>query len=155
MFLMLCNKLKQYKKQVFIVLFSVLSVGCLFPISALATEKTVEKQGKGFLDFLYFSGYKQTLNYQATGESIFINYVSSIVGAVLGILGVVFFVVVLYGGWRWMNARGNDEQVAEAKKLIVNSTIGLAIVFLAYAIAYLVIYVAGAGLYNTNISGWG
>jgi len=57
----------------------------------------------------------------------------------LAFLGVVGVVIILYGGFTWMTAAGNDEKVGKAKKIITAGLIGLIIVMLAFAIATFVI----------------
>jgi len=57
----------------------------------------------------------------------------------LSFLGVIFVVLIVYGGILWMTAMGNDQQVDKAKKIITESIIGLVIVVLAYSISFLVI----------------
>jgi cytochrome bd-type quinol oxidase subunit 2 len=54
------------------------------------------------------------------------------------VLGVIFVAIIVYGGFQWMTAGGNEEQVGKAKKLIFNAVIGLAIVVLAFSITYFV-----------------
>lgn len=76
-------------------------------------------------------------------EYYFADTVGSIIKVILGFLGVVFAVLIIYGGFLWMTAQGNDEQVGKAKKTIVNSSLGLAIVMLAYLITWFVIYQLG------------
>ena len=61
-------------------------------------------------------------------------FVGSVVKNLLGLLGTVFFVLVLYAGFMWMTAGGNEEKITKAKKILSNSFIGLVIVILAYAI---------------------
>jgi len=58
----------------------------------------------------------------------------SIIGTLLSFLGVIFMILVIYGGILWMTARGNEAQVDKAKNLLVNAIIGLIIVLAAYAI---------------------
>lgn len=58
---------------------------------------------------------------------------------IIGMVGIIFFLIFLYGGFKWMTAGGNDTQVNEAKKLITSTVIGLAIVTLAYVIADFII----------------
>lgn len=65
--------------------------------------------------------------------------VSTMIGALVGFVGVIFLVLMIYGGLTWMTAGGNEEKVGKAKKVIVNSTIGLVIVMLSYAITYYII----------------
>jgi len=58
---------------------------------------------------------------------------------ILAFLGVVAVVIILYAGFMWMTAAGNDEKVGKAKKTLISGVIGLVIVLLAYAIATFVI----------------
>ena len=61
--------------------------------------------------------------------------VAAIINMVLSFLGMLFTILIIYGGFRWMTARGNSQQVDDAKETIKNATIGLAIVLLSYVIA--------------------
>ena len=65
--------------------------------------------------------------------------ISTIIQTALSFLGVVFLILMIYGGYLWMTARGNDEQSGKAKNTIVAAIIGIVIVLSAYAISYLVI----------------
>ena len=61
-------------------------------------------------------------------------------------LGVIFLVIVIYAGFKWMTAGGNEEQVTSARKLLINAAIGLAIIVLAYSITH---FVSSAISYST------
>lgn len=63
-----------------------------------------------------------------------ISLIFKILRYVLSFLGVVAVVILIYGGFVWMTARGNEEQVRKAKKIIINGLIGLIVVLLSYAI---------------------
>ena len=65
--------------------------------------------------------------------------VASVIRVAMGLLGIVAVVIILIGGFRWMTAGGNDEQVGEAKQWIFAGIIGLAIILSAYALATFVI----------------
>ena len=65
--------------------------------------------------------------------------VGKIISAGLGLLGIVFLILMLYGGYTWMVARGSEEKVEKAKDLITAAIIGLIIIIGGYAIANLVI----------------
>jgi len=67
------------------------------------------------------------------------NIAASVIQVVLGLIGAAFFILFVYGGFLWMTARGNDEQIKKAKKLITNAVIGLVIIILAYSISYFII----------------
>ncbi len=62
-----------------------------------------------------------------------------LIGRIAAFLSIIFFVQIIIGGVQWMNAGGNEEAVAGAKKRIVNGIIGVAIVLSAYIITYFVL----------------
>ena len=65
--------------------------------------------------------------------------INNILTAVLGLVGIIALGVILYGGFRWMTAAGNEEAVGEAKKIITAGVIGLIIVIVAWAVFSFVI----------------
>ncbi|MEK7516420.1 MAG: Ig-like domain-containing protein, partial [Patescibacteria group bacterium] len=65
--------------------------------------------------------------------------VARIIRTALGLLGLVAVVIVLYGGFVWMTAGGDESKITQAKQIIVNGVIGLAIIVSAFAIASFVI----------------
>ena len=60
--------------------------------------------------------------------------IGTVVGAGLAFVGVLFFILMIYGGLLWMTAQGNEQQVTKAKDLIIAAVVGLVIVLSAYAI---------------------
>jgi hypothetical protein len=60
---------------------------------------------------------------------------AQIIRVAMGLLGIVAVVIVLIGGFKWMTAGGNDDQVGEAKKWIFSGILRLAIIMSAYALA--------------------
>lgn len=65
--------------------------------------------------------------------------IASIIRVAMGLLGIVAVVIILVGGFKWMTAGGNDDQVGEAKKWIFSGVIGLVIILSAYALASFII----------------
>ncbi len=65
--------------------------------------------------------------------------VGLIINALLGVVGTILVVLMIYGGFLWMTAAGDEKQVEKAKEILKNSVIGLVIIFLAYGIASFVI----------------
>lgn len=61
------------------------------------------------------------------------------IALVLSFVGVIFVILIIYAGIIWMTAQGNDEKVNNAKKIMIDSIIGLIIVVAAYAIIYFVL----------------
>ena len=60
--------------------------------------------------------------------------IGTAINAVLGLVGSIALVMVIYGGFVWMTAMGNKEAVTKGKDIIVWSVAGLAVIFLAYAV---------------------
>lgn len=87
--------------------------------------------------------------YQPIGQN---NDLTSIIGTViqtfLGLLGVLFLVYMLYAGYNWLIAQGEEEKVTKAKDTIQRAVIGLIITIAAYAISY---WVFDQLLLRTNI----
>ena len=65
--------------------------------------------------------------------------VMTIVRLLFGFLGVIMIVGIVYGGFLVLVSAGNEEQTGAGRKIITAAIIGLAILFLAYAIAAFVI----------------
>lgn len=61
--------------------------------------------------------------------------VTRIINVTLGLLGIIATVLILYAGFLWMTAGGNDEKVDKAKSILTASVIGLIIILSAYAIS--------------------
>lgn len=60
--------------------------------------------------------------------------VGNIIKTVLSLVGIIFLVLMVYAGYLWMTARGEDEQVSKAKEIIKSSIAGLFVVVSSYAI---------------------
>ncbi|MFH1565458.1 MAG: hypothetical protein ABIC82_06525 [bacterium] len=67
-------------------------------------------------------------------------YIGSIIKYALSFLGVIFICLTIYGGFLWMLARGDSEEVKKAKDIITSSVIGLVIVISAYTLVYNLFY---------------
>lgn len=57
-----------------------------------------------------------------------------LIRVVLGSVAVIFLILILYGGFRWMMSGGNEENITKAKKILSAAAIGLVIIFLSYSI---------------------
>lgn len=65
--------------------------------------------------------------------------VGRIINFALGFLGVIAVALILFGGFKWMTAAGNEDKVSEAKKLLGAGVIGLVIILAAWSIASFII----------------
>lgn len=61
------------------------------------------------------------------------------IGVLLGLLGILFVVLVVYAGFLYLTAQGEDTNVKKAKKLLSQAVIGLILIVSAYAISNVVI----------------
>ncbi len=62
-----------------------------------------------------------------------------LINILLGILGIIFLILVIYAGFLWMTAGGDEKKVGTAKNILVTAVIGLIILLSAYAISTFVI----------------
>lgn len=60
------------------------------------------------------------------------------INAALTMVGLIFLVLMVYAGYLWMTARGEEDQIKKARDIILAAIIGLIIVMSAYAITTLV-----------------
>jgi len=60
--------------------------------------------------------------------------IGTVIKSALGLVGVIFLILMVYGGYIWMIARGDEAKVTKAKDTITNAIIGIVIVAGAYAI---------------------
>lgn len=65
--------------------------------------------------------------------------IGTIINIVLGFVGVIFLGLIIYGGFIWMLARGNEQEIEKAKKILEAAVIGIIIVFSAYTISYFIV----------------
>lgn len=57
----------------------------------------------------------------------------------LSLFGIIFFILMIYGGYKWMIASGREEEIKNAKDTIRSAIIGLVIVIMAYAISFFIV----------------
>lgn len=69
----------------------------------------------------------------------------NVIGAGLSMIGVLFFLLMVYSGILWMTARGNEEQTKKALNTAIAAGIGMVIVLASYAITSFVFKAAGEG----------
>jgi len=65
--------------------------------------------------------------------------IGQIVNIVLSIMGLIFFILFVVAGFKWMTAAGNEDAIESAKSIMTAAVIGLIITLLAWAISYFVL----------------
>ncbi len=73
--------------------------------------------------------------------------IGSVIKAILGFVGVLFVVLMIYAGVLWGTAKGNEQQSKKARDLIFWAIIGVTVVILAY---YLVSFIGMTAMTVVN-----
>ncbi|MFA5052143.1 MAG: hypothetical protein WC544_03740 [Patescibacteria group bacterium] len=58
---------------------------------------------------------------------------------VLGMLGLVAVIMIIFGGFMWMTAAGNEERVKKAKTILTSAIIGMIVILLSWAMVTFVV----------------
>jgi len=69
--------------------------------------------------------------------------IANVVNIALGFLGILAVIIIMYAGFKWMTASGNEEQVTDARKMLIQAVIGLFIIMGAWVIINFVVEGAG------------
>jgi amino acid transporter len=101
---------------IFIALAMVLPVNVFAQVNPLKTLKEAGEDSAG---------------YQAATVTTTAEIVGSIINAFLSLLGVIFIILMLFAGYNWMTAAGDEAKVTKAKDTIQRAIIGLIIVLSA------------------------
>lgn len=65
--------------------------------------------------------------------------IGRVINAVLGVVGSIALLMVIYGGFTWMLAAGNGEKIKKGRDIIVWAMLGLVVIFTSYALVRFVI----------------
>src|SRR6056297_239750 len=106
----------------------------MFAISTFLSVAAVPAQALGTNDLGVNYASNTGLSNQDPRQTV-----ANIINVILGFLGILAVILILVGGFKWMTAAGNEDKVAEAKKIIVAGIIGLVIVLAAWGIASFVL----------------
>ncbi|PIR43055.1 hypothetical protein COV24_04730 [candidate division WWE3 bacterium CG10_big_fil_rev_8_21_14_0_10_32_10] len=72
-------------------------------------------------------------------KSVTIGTISGrVINTALSLVGLIFLILMVYAGYLWMTARGEEDKVNKAQSIIRSSIIGLVLVMSAYAITVLI-----------------
>jgi len=109
---------------------SVIGVGGMMLLSGITAHADLTSDIKGELKMTEVSG----LGKQPLSQTI-----GSIIKAALTLLGVILVVLIVYAGFLWMTAAGEQEKISTAKKILTGAIIGMGITLSAYAITTFVV----------------
>lgn len=74
-----------------------------------------------------------------------------IIQVALSFLALIFLVLILVSGFKWMTSGGNEETIKLAQKNLINSVIGLIIILSAWTLATYFIFVFKKTIINQSI----
>lgn len=93
--------------------------------------------------------FQQTVQLNQSTDLMVI--LANIINVVLGFLGVILVVLLLYAGFLWMTSAGNEEKIATAKGIIRNALVGVIIVLSSFVfVNWLFGVITGNRVGNTN-----
>ncbi|MEI6627270.1 MAG: hypothetical protein WCL61_01625 [bacterium] len=78
-----------------------------------------------------------------TGQTGFFEIVSFTINVIIGLIGVLLFLLIIKAGFEWMTAGDDSKKIDEAKETIKKGVIGVIIMLSAYIIATFVIQSIG------------
>jgi len=99
-----------------------------FPIMSTATDL------RGSIFDKTDSISRGTFNVDGSAEGTLLYTIGQATNIIIGALGVLTAIFIIYAGFLWLTAGGNDDQIKKAKTTIRRVIIGVIIVSLAYAI---------------------
>ncbi len=119
-----------------VVLFAIIATIVLLPTPSSAASGTLGNINNTISNIGQRAGLTNTPLEEAIGN---------LINIFLATLGIIAVCIVIYGGFLWMTASGNTEQVETAQTLLIQGLIGFVIIALAWSIAtYVVTKIAGA-----------
>ncbi len=75
----------------------------------------------------------------ATNVTTFASTVGTVIKAALSLTGVIFMSLIVYAGFLWMTAQGEESQIEKSQTMIRGAVIGLIITLGAYSITNFVV----------------
>lgn len=88
----------------------------------------------------YLESARNTSGYSKnTTETSFASTLGLVVNVLLSFAGVIFMMLMVYAGYLWMTARGEEAKIDKAQNIIKSAVIGLIIAVGAYSITNLIV----------------
>lgn len=106
----------------------------------IATEhQTLETTRNEFLEEAGYTTFQP-------GQGDIRIFIAGLIQVALSVVGVIFLIMVFYGGYLWLTAGGNEEQVEKARFFITRALIGFAITLGALIITRAIVAWLGTGV---------
>ncbi len=119
------------------------------PVFAQNATGTVNQNGSCGTGFTYVNGLC-VLNSQFSKDSIantgtIFELITKVLKIMLTLAGALAVVWLVIGGYQYITAGGNDEQAEKGRKTLLNATIGVVVVIMAYALINVVVNLVANG----------
>ena len=138
--------MKITKKHVFSLFFLLIFGVIQFVVFSLAV-KPAQADESLFNNQVGISEIGQTYGNKKTDVRIII---TRLILIVLSFLAVIFLALIIYAGFRYMTAAGNQDQVTKAVSQIRDATIGLLIIFASWALTFYILQWISRAVANNN-----
>lgn len=129
----------------------------ILPMSVVLAQTTTAKSLVETID----EPTQKMLGETGLNDFTLVQIIVAIIQVALSLLGIIFLIIIVFAGYSWMTAAGNEEAVKKAQDMIKRAIIGLVIVLMAYAITYFIFNQlpfsggGGIGTGNNSIPGGG
>jgi len=67
------------------------------------------------------------------------SYAANLIQALLGLLGIVFVALLIYGGYYYLTSAGNEEKVKKGKNVLKAAVVGIVIVLSGYTLTTFIV----------------
>lgn len=134
------HTMKVYSKQIQIIgtLLMVL-VGALMVTRSVLAAPGISINPLGDVPVQGSGDYGNLLD-TGLGTTDPVTVASQLINVFLRLLGTICVVLMVYGGWTWIWARGAEDEIQRAKDIIRGSIIGLLVVLSSFGIMQFVFY---------------
>ncbi len=98
--------------------------------------------------------FAQKAGYETTGTKASLeDTVQLVINSVLSLTGIIFLLLAVYAGIRWMTAQGNTEHVTKAQETLQAAIIGMVIISVSWAVTTVIFNTLQSGVPTNNTSG--
>ena len=87
----------------------------------------------------YLEGARKESGYAQASETTFASNLGMVVNIVLSFSGVIFMGLMVYAGYLWMTARGDESKIDKAQSIIRSAIIGMIVTVGAYSITNFIV----------------
>jgi predicted membrane protein len=112
-------------------------------------EQISSLNAASFLQRAACTGGVTSSNSNLGTEASVIELIGGAMTIVFSFLGILFTILLVYAGYLWLTARGNEEQVSRAQSILKNSIIGIIILFAAFVISREILQLLGKAINGT------